>query len=34
MDQGTGITQPVLRNPNGTPTHQNPGITTATFGSP
>jgi hypothetical protein len=32
MDQGTGITQPVLRNPDGSPTPQNPGLTTATFG--
>jgi hypothetical protein len=32
MDQKTGVTQPVLRNPNGTPTAQNPGLTTATFG--
>jgi Transglycosylase SLT domain len=32
MDQQNGITQPVLRNPDGTPTPQNPGLTTATFG--
>ena len=32
MDQQNGITQPVLRNPDGSPTPQNPGLTTATFG--
>src|SRR3954447_6770491 len=32
LDQRSGVTQPVLRNPNGTPTAQNPGLTTATFG--
>ena len=32
MDQGSGVTEPVLRNPDGTPTQQNPGLTTATFG--
>jgi Transglycosylase SLT domain len=32
LDQHSGITQPVLRNPDGTPTAQNPGLTTATFG--
>jgi hypothetical protein len=32
VDQRNGITQPVLRNPDGTPTPQNPGLTTATFG--
>ncbi len=32
MDQRDGITQPILRNPDGTPTPRNPGLTTATFG--
>ena len=32
MDQQNKITQPVLRNPNGTPTPQNPGLTLAQFG--
>src|SRR3954453_2383085 len=32
LDQRSGVTQPVLRNPDGTPTAQNPGLTTATFG--
>jgi hypothetical protein len=32
MDQQNGVTQPVLRNPDGSPTPQNPGLTTATFG--
>ena len=32
VDQQHGITQPILRNPDGTPTPQNPGLTTATFG--
>jgi Transglycosylase SLT domain len=32
LDQRSGVTQPILRNPDGTPTHQNPGLTTATFG--
>jgi hypothetical protein len=32
MDQQNGITQPVLRNPDGSPTPRNPGLTTATFG--
>ena len=32
MDQSNGITQPILRNPDGTPTSRNPGLTTATFG--
>jgi hypothetical protein len=32
VDQQNGITQPVLRNPDGSPTPQNPGLTTATFG--
>jgi hypothetical protein len=32
MDQSNGITQPILRNPDGTPTPRNPGLTTATFG--
>ncbi|HSD25171.1 MAG TPA: lytic murein transglycosylase, partial [Solirubrobacterales bacterium] len=32
MDQQNGITQPVLRKPDGSPTPQNPGLTTATFG--
>ena len=32
VDQHDGITQPILRNPDGTPTTRNPGLTTATFG--
>ena len=32
IDQHNGVTQPILRNPDGTPTPQNPGLTTATFG--
>ncbi|HEY6653563.1 MAG TPA: lytic murein transglycosylase [Solirubrobacterales bacterium] len=32
VDQRNGITQPILRNPDGTPTPRNPGLTTATFG--
>jgi hypothetical protein len=32
MDQQNGVTQPILRNPDGSPTPQNPGLTTATFG--
>jgi hypothetical protein len=32
MDQESGVTQPVLRNPDGSPTPRNPGLTTATFG--
>ena len=32
IDQRNGVTQPILRNPDGTPTPQNPGLTTATFG--
>jgi hypothetical protein len=32
VDQQDGITQPILRNPDGTPTPRNPGLTTATFG--
>src|SRR3954451_19231514 len=32
VDQKTGVTQPILRNPDGSPTPQNPGLTTATFG--
>jgi hypothetical protein len=32
VDQQDGITQPILRNPDGTPTARNPGLTTATFG--
>jgi len=32
LDQQGGITQPVLRNPDGSPTPQNPGLTTASFG--
>jgi hypothetical protein len=32
MDQQNGITQPVLRNPDGSPTPRNPGLTTTTFG--
>ena len=32
MDQQNGITQPVLRKPDGSPTPQTPGLTTATFG--
>jgi Transglycosylase SLT domain len=32
MDQQNGITQPVLRQPDGSPTPQNPGLTTASFG--
>ncbi len=32
MDKQNKITQPVLRNPNGTPTPQNPGLTLAQFG--
>ncbi len=32
MDQQNGVTQPVLRNPDGSPTPQNPGLTTTTFG--
>ena len=32
VDQRDGITQPILRNPDGTPTPRNPGLTTATFG--
>jgi hypothetical protein len=32
VDQQTGVTQPILRNPDGSPTPQNPGLTTATFG--
>jgi hypothetical protein len=32
MDQQNGITQPILRNPDGSPTPENPGLTTATFG--
>jgi hypothetical protein len=32
VDQQNGITQPILRNPDGTPTPRNPGLTTATFG--
>ena len=32
IDQGSGVTQPILRNPDGTPTPANPGLTTATFG--
>src|SRR3954462_2164543 len=32
LDQRSGVTQPILRNPDGTPTDQNPGLTAATFG--
>ena len=32
LDQKKGITQPVLRNPDGSPTPQNPGLTSASFG--
>src|SRR3954453_13554426 len=32
VDQKTGVTQPILRNPDGSPTPQNPGLTLATFG--
>jgi hypothetical protein len=32
MDQRNKITQPVLRQPNGAPTPQNPGLTVAPFG--
>jgi Transglycosylase SLT domain len=32
VDQKSGVTQPILRNPDGSPTPQNPGLTTATFG--
>ncbi|HET9121136.1 MAG TPA: lytic murein transglycosylase [Solirubrobacterales bacterium] len=32
MDQQNGITQPVLRQPDGSPTPQDPGLTTASFG--
>ena len=32
IDQNSGVTQPILRNPDGTPTPGNPGLTTATFG--
>ncbi len=32
IDQQNGVTQPILRNPDGSPTPQNPGLTTATFG--
>jgi len=32
MDERNKITQPLLRNPNGTPTAQNPGLTIAQFG--
>src|SRR3954464_4842825 len=32
LDQRSGVTQPVLRNPDGTPTAANPSVTNATFG--
>src|SRR5262245_9461615 len=32
MDQRNGVTQPILRNPDGSPTPQNPGLTTASLG--
>jgi Transglycosylase SLT domain len=32
IDQQNGVTQPILRNPDGSPTPQNPGLTTASFG--
>jgi hypothetical protein len=32
MDKQNGVTQPILRNPDGSPTPRNPGLTTATFG--
>jgi hypothetical protein len=32
IDEQNKVTQPILRNPDGTPTPQNPGLTTATFG--